>query len=84
MFLKKIIDSIADAGKGLLKKTFSDKRNVETLLELSDDLISYKGVASGIAIAREISEIYKELSSEDKKKFFKAIDYKLKPNMDLV
>ena len=55
MFLKKIIDSIAHAGKGLLKKTFSDKRNVETLLELSDDLISYKGVASGIDIAREIS-----------------------------
>jgi len=84
MFLKKIIDSIADAGKGLLKKTFSEKRNVESLLELSNDLISYKGVASGIAIAREISEIYKNLSREDKKKFFKAIDDKLKPNMDLV
>ena len=84
MFLKKIINSIADAGKELLSKTFSGKRNVASLLELSDDLISYKGIASGIAIAREISETYKELSIEDKKKFFQVIDKKLKPNMDLV
>lgn len=84
MFLKKIINSIADAGKELLNRTFSSKRNVDALLELADDLISYKGIASGIAIAREISEIYKELSKEDKKKFFLAIDQKLKPNMELV
>jgi malonyl-CoA decarboxylase len=84
MFLKKIINSIADAGKELLSKTFTGKRNVASLLELSDDLISYKGIASGIAIAREISETYKELSIEDKKKFFQEIDKKLKPNMDLV
>ena len=40
MFLKKIIDSIADVGKSLLTKAFSGKRTVEELLELSDDLIS--------------------------------------------
>jgi len=57
MFLKKIINSIADAGKELLNKALPVQKNLETLLELCDDLISYKGVASGIAIAREISEI---------------------------
>mgnify|MGYP002629142099 FL=1 len=84
MFLKKIINSIADAGKDLLTKAFTGQRNLSTLLELSEDLISYKGVASGIAIAREISETYKTLSVEDKKKFFQEIDKKLKPNMDLI
>jgi len=67
MFLKKIINSIADAGKELLNKALPVQKNLETLLELCDDLISYKGVASGIAIAREISEIYLFLSKEDKK-----------------
>ena len=84
MFLKKIIDSIADVGKSLLTKAFSGKRTVTALLELSDDLISYKGIASGIAIARELSVTYQALSLEDKKLFFQAIDKKLKPNMDLV
>ena len=82
MFLKKIINSIADAGKELLHKTLPIKKNLETLLELCDDLISYKGVASGIAIAREISEIYLSLSKEDKKKFFIAVDEKFKPNLE--
>ena len=82
MFLKKIIDSIADAGKELLNKALPVQKNLETLLELCDDLISYKGVASGIAIAREISEIYLSLSKEDKKKFFLAIDEKFKPNLE--
>ena len=84
MFLKKIIDSIADVGKSLLTKAFSGKRTVSALLELSDDLISYKGIASGIAIARELSVTYQALNLEDKKLFFQAIDKKLKPNMDLV
>ena len=84
MFLKKIIDSIADVGKSLLTKPFSGKRTVTALLELSDDLISYKGIASGIAIARELSVTYQALNLEDKKLFFQAIDKKLKPNMDLV
>ena len=82
MFLKKIINSIADAGKELLNKALPVQKNLETLLELCDDLISYKGVASGIAIAREISEIYLSLSKEDKKKFFLAIDEKFKPNLE--
>ena len=82
MFLKKIINSIADAGKELLNKALPVQKNLETVLELCDDLISYKGVASGIAIAREISEIYLSLSKEDKKKFFIAVDEKFKPNLE--
>ncbi|NCW79654.1 MAG: malonyl-CoA decarboxylase, partial [Pelagibacteraceae bacterium] len=65
-----------------LHKTLPIKKNLETLLGLCDDLISYKGVASGIAIAREISEIYLSLSKEDKKKFFIAVDEKFKPNLE--
>ncbi len=68
--------------RSLLNKALPVQKNLETLLELCDDLISYKGVASGIAIAREISEIYLSLSKEDKKKFFIAVDEKFKPNLE--
>ena len=78
---KKIISSIADVGKGLLGKRFSEKRDLETLVQLCDDLISYKGTASGIAIAREISEIYKILDKEQKLNFFLTINEKFKPNL---
>lgn len=78
---KKIIGSIADVGKSILGKKFSEKRDLPTLVQLCDDLISYKGTASGIAIAREISEIYKILDKEQKLNFFLTINEKFKPNL---
>ena len=54
---KKLFSSIADASQNLIgKKTV--KKDLPTALQLCDDLISFKGIASGIAIAREITEIY--------------------------
>ena len=79
---KKILSSIADIGQSLLGKKFSKNRDIKSLLSLCDDLISYKGTASGIAIAREISEIYKILDTDQKLSFFKEINKKYKPNLN--
>ena len=79
---KKILSSIADIGQSLLGKKFSKNRDIKSLLWLCDDLISYKGTASGIAIAREISEIYKILDTDQKLSFFKEINKKYKPNLN--
>ena len=76
---KKILSSIADIGQTLLGKKFSKSRDLKTLITLCDDLISYKGTASGIAIAREISEIYKALDTDQKLIFFKEVNNKYKP-----
>jgi len=81
MFLKKIVDAIADAGKDILGKNFSDKK---TLIELCDDIISFKGVASGIAIARQISDKYKNLTNDEKLKFFYQINDRYKANIEQV
>ena len=78
---KKILTSIADIGQTLLGKKFSKSRDLKSLITLCDDLISYKGTASGIAIAREISEIYKVLDTDQKLSFFKEINSKYKPNL---
>ena len=67
---KKLISSIADAGQILIGKKVI-KKDLTTALQLCDDLISFKGIASGIAIAREITEIYNVFDTDQKLSFFK-------------
>ena len=79
MFLKKIINNIADAGKEILGKSFSKKKNIN---ELCHDLISFKGIASGIAIAREITLAYSLFNTDQKLNFFKEINNKFSPSKE--
>ena len=71
--LKEIISSIADVGQKLFKKTELRKNDLDTILSLCDDLISNKGAAFGITVARDITDLYQTLSSEKKLLFFKKI-----------
>ena len=65
--LKDIISSIADAGKKLFKKSTVVKKNdVETIIALCDDLLSNKGAAFGITVARDVTDLYQTLSHENK------------------
>ena len=80
---KKFFSSIADAGQNIIgKKTI--KKDLPGILQLCDDLISFKGVASGIAIAREITEIYNVFDTDQKLSFFKEINEKFSPKPDEV
>ena len=81
---KEIISSIADAGQKLFKKKFIKKNDLDTILILCDDLISNKGAAFGIAVARDITELYLTLSDENKLLFFKKINEKYKPSFTKV
>ena len=81
---KQIISSIADAGEKLFKKKVIKKNDLETILSLCDDLISNKGAAFGIAVARDITELYLTLSDENKLLFFKKINEKYKPSFTKV
>ena len=78
--LKEIISSIADVGQKLFKKTELKKNDLETILSLCDDLISNKGAAFGITVARDITDLYQELTLENKLLFFQKINEKYKPN----
>ena len=79
--LKDIISSIADAGKKLFKKSTAVKKNdVETIITLCDDLLSNKGAAFGITVARDVTDLYQTLSHENKLLFFKKINEKYKPS----
>ena len=78
--LKQIISSIADVGQKLFKKTELKKNDLDTILYLCDDLISNKGAAFGITVARDITDLYQELTLENKLLFFQKINEKYKPN----
>ena len=78
--LKEIISSIADVGQKLFKKTDLKKDDLESILLLCDDLISNKGAAFGITVARDITNLYQSLSFENKLLFFKKINEKYKPS----
>jgi len=78
--LKEIISSIADVGQKLFKKKELKKDDLETIISLCDDLISNKGAAFGITVARDITDLYQSLSPENKLLFFKKINEKYKPS----
>ena len=78
--LKQIISSIADAGQKLLNRKDIKKNDIDSILSLCDDLISNKGAAFGITVARDITELYQGLSTDNKLIFFKRINEKYKAN----
>ena len=78
--LKEIISSIADVGQKLFKKSVVKKNDLESIVSLCDDLISNKGAAFGITVARDITDLYQTLSQEKKLLFFKKINEKFRPN----
>ena len=76
--LKQIISSIADAGQKLFSINNIKENDLDSILSLCDDLISHKGAAFGITVARDITKLYQILSSENKLLFFKRINEKYK------
>jgi len=77
---KKVILSIADVGQKIFNKTNIKKNDLDSILSLCDDLISNKGAVFGITVARDITELYQSLSSENKLSFFKKLNEKYKPS----
>ena len=81
---KQIISSIADAGQKLFSKKDIKKNDLDSIISLCDDLISHKGAAFGITVARDITELYQSLSPANKLLFFKKINEKYKPSFTKV
>jgi malonyl-CoA decarboxylase len=82
--LKKILSLIADTGQKLFNKSNIKKNDSDSIIKLCDELLSNKGMVFGITVARDITDLYQELSQENKLKFFKKINEKYKANSDEV
>lgn len=79
-FAKNIIDSIADAGEKFLDLKLRGSPT-RILMELCEDLISHKGVASGVALAREVVHRYQSLNQEEKLIFLLELNQKFGPDL---
>jgi malonyl-CoA decarboxylase len=74
-FFGELLQTISERGRGLLKRERrgQDPVRSESLFELCEDLLSGRGEASGVALAREILSRYSELRTGPRVAFFEAL-----------
>jgi malonyl-CoA decarboxylase len=69
--ISQLWSSIADSGRELVRARLG--RGRPTLEQLSKDLLSTRGEASGAALAREVVDAYRNLADKDRRAFFQAL-----------
>jgi len=78
-FFGELLQAIAERGRALIDRT-RDRRGPEersqSLIELCEELLSGRGEASGVAIAREILARYEELTTGPRIAFFEALAHR--------
>ena len=72
-FTKSIFESIADAGETLLDITKLRGTPVQKIIALSYDLVSHKGLATGMALARQIVARYNKLKMKERLEYFQEL-----------
>ena len=76
--LNQVINSVADAGRELLRRSSpSGRLRARSPGALCDALLSTRGEASGTALARDMADAYRAMSPAEKRAFFAtlAADY---------
>lgn len=83
-FTKNLVDSVADAGEKFLDLRKFRATSIKNLLDLSTDLASHKGVASGLALARQVVNRYQALSADERLDFLLEVNQNLGPDMEKI
>ena len=85
-FFQELLNTVAEQGRSFLPKALFGDEPEQGMQTLVDALVSGRGEASGVAIARQILCHYKLLSADEKRAFFRylAAAPVLKPDADLV
>lgn len=78
-FVSQFFNSIADTGRELLDLRGGKKRS-HSIEGLCRDLLTQKGEASGMALAREVVEAWNVLIDEEKLNFFKFLSEEMAPD----
>ncbi len=83
-FLQELLSSVAEQGRALLPRSLFGTGAEEDIEALARALISGRGEASGVAIARELLDQYAQLGDDDHQKFFRFLATELRPDADRV
>ncbi|MGE5536632.1 MAG: malonyl-CoA decarboxylase [Acidobacteriota bacterium] len=83
-FFSELLQTISDRGRALLERA-RDRRGTssvrsESLVELCEQLLSGRGEASGVALARDILARYSELTTGPRIAFFEALAQRFGPD----
>jgi len=83
-FTKNLFESIADSGENFLTHGRLHGAPPQKLISLCEDLISHKGLASGLALARQVVNRYLLLSKKQKLRFFLDLNKKTGPDFKVI
>jgi malonyl-CoA decarboxylase len=85
-FFGEMLQSIAERGQALIDRA-RDRRGVaeersSSLIELCEELLSGRGEASGVALARQILSRYADLTTGPRIAFFEALAHRFGPDRE--
>jgi malonyl-CoA decarboxylase len=81
-FLQDLITSISERGRGLVGLAFPTPHARHDMIELSDQLLSGRGEASGVALASEILETFEDSTDAERLVYLEALADQFGPNVD--
>jgi malonyl-CoA decarboxylase len=79
-FLQELLSSVAEQSRALLPKSLFGADAGDDVEELTRALISGRGEASGVAIARELLDRYSRLDLDERLRFFNFLATELRPD----
>jgi malonyl-CoA decarboxylase len=79
-FLQELLSSVAEQSRALLPKSLFGADAGDDVEELTRALISGRGEASGVAIARELLDRYARLDLDERLRFFNFLATEMRPD----
>lgn len=79
-FLQELMSTVAEQGRALLPKSLFRQEPREGMQVLIDALVSGRGEASGVALARQILNHYHLLGPDERRAFFRYLAAALRPD----
>ena len=79
-FLQELLNTIAEQGRHLLPRSLGGTDREDGITELASALLSRRGEASGVAIAREIVERYRILPVDERRAFLTFLASTMEPD----
>jgi malonyl-CoA decarboxylase len=83
-FLQELLSSVAEQGRQYLPRALIGDGPSEDITALSAALMSGRGEASGVAIARRILDAYRKLDPDGRRAFFRYLVEEIRPDERVV
>ena len=83
-FLQELLNGIAEQGRHLLPRSLGRSAPKDGINQLAQALLSGRGEASGVAIAREILESYRALPGQERIEFLTFLARNMQPDNEAV